>query len=59
MIRGEKSAQQNGYDTSLYEQANKNLVIGDYGVKARKLFDDEKISESHYYQLLIKIGVNV
>ena len=47
-----------GYDTALYEAANEGLVIGDFGEKARNLFDKEKISESHYMELLGKININ-
>lgn len=47
-----------GYDTALYEPANEGLVIGDFGEKARNLFDQEKISESHYIELLHKINID-
>lgn len=47
-----------GYNTALYEPANEGLVIGDFGEKARNLFDQEKISESHYIELLHKININ-
>ena len=47
-----------GYDTALYEAANEGLVIGDFGEKARNLFDKEKISESHYMELHGKININ-
>lgn len=47
-----------GYDTALYEPANEGLVIGDFGEKARFLFDQEKISEGHYWELLHKININ-
>lgn len=47
-----------GYDTALYEAANEGLVIGDFGEKARNLFDKGKISESHYMELLSKININ-
>lgn len=53
-----KTAREYGYDTSLYEPGNENLVIGDFGEKARKLFDSEKISEGHYLELLHKIGID-
>ncbi len=45
-----------GYDLSLYHSGNEGLVLGDYGVKAKKLFDEEKISEGHYWELMKKIG---
>lgn len=53
-----KTAREYGYDTSLYEPGNENLVIGDFGEKARSLFDEEKISEGHYLELLHKIGID-
>lgn len=53
-----KTAREYGYSTTLYEAGNENLVIGDFGEKARKLFDEEKISEGHYLELLHKIGIN-
>lgn len=53
-----KTAREYGYDTALYEPGNENLVIGDFGEKARRLFDREKISEGHYMELLHKIGID-
>lgn len=53
-----KTAREYGYDTTLYEPGNENLVIGDFGEKARRLFDGEKISEGHYMELLHKIGID-
>jgi Zn-dependent peptidase ImmA (M78 family) len=47
-----ESAKQYGYDLSLYHSGNENLVIGDFGAKARLLYDSEKISEGHYLELL-------
>lgn len=45
-----------GFDLSLYEKGNEGLVIGDFGIKARRLYDDGKISEGHYMELLNMIG---
>lgn len=53
-----RTAREYGYDTTLYEPGNKNLVIGNFGEKARNLFDNEKISEGHYLELLHKIGID-
>lgn len=50
-----ESAKQYGYDLSLYKSGNENLVIGDYGEKARTLFENGKISEGHYVELLNRI----
>lgn len=46
-----------GYDDKLYRKGDgERLVIGDFGSKARKLFEEEKISEGHYLELLNVIG---
>ncbi len=41
-----------GYDLSLYESGNDGLIISDFGIKARDLYDQEKISEGHYNELM-------
>lgn len=41
-----------GYDSLLYEAGNEGVVIGDFGEKARRLFESGKISEGHYYELM-------
>ena len=53
-----QSAREYGYDTSLYQPGNANLIIGDFGEKARTLFDAGKISEGHYIELLNKLDYN-
>lgn len=53
-----RTSREYGYDISLYESGNEGLVIGDFGVKARKLFESDKISEGHYLELLHKIGID-
>nr|WP_302829320.1 ImmA/IrrE family metallo-endopeptidase [uncultured Bacteroides sp.] len=57
-VKVKYSARCFGYDTALYEPANEGLVIGDFGEKARLLFEQEKISEGHYLELLHKININ-
>lgn len=47
------------YDISLYFPGNPYLSIGDYGEMARKLFDLEKISESHYMELMNLVHVDL
>jgi Zn-dependent peptidase ImmA (M78 family) len=47
-----ESAKEYGYDLSLYESGNDGVVIGDFGEKARRLFEMERISEGHYVELL-------
>lgn len=48
-----------GYDKKLYESGNDGLVIGDYGQRVKKLFENEVISESHYFSLFNDIGIDV
>lgn len=48
----QQAAYEYGVDQSLYKSGNENLVLGDFGVKARELFEEEKISEGHYMELL-------
>jgi len=52
------SAVKYGFPTDLYQPGNSYLTIGDYGELTRKLFDDERISESHYVSLLYDLGMN-
>jgi hypothetical protein len=54
-----RSALEHGYLTDLYEPGNHNQVVGDYGTVARELFENGKISESHYYTLLLDLGMNI
>lgn len=44
------------FDMSLYDKGNEGVLLSDYGIRARILFDKEKISESHYIQLMKLIG---
>jgi Zn-dependent peptidase ImmA (M78 family) len=53
-----RSAVEFGYTTGIYEAGNHHEVIGDYGTLARELFDQEAISEAHYYSLLLDLGMN-
>lgn len=48
-----------GYDATLYKPGNQNLVVGDYGAKAKKLFDKGVISESHFINLMTDIGIDI
>ena len=54
-----KGALENGYQTDLYKAGNNNVVIGDYGNLAKELFDKDKISQAHYYSLLIDLGIDL
>ena len=55
-LRIRQEASLRGYDRSLYHKGNESLVLGDYGSKAKRLFDEERISEGHYLELMRKIG---
>ncbi|NLZ51360.1 MAG: ImmA/IrrE family metallo-endopeptidase [Rikenellaceae bacterium] len=50
------TAREYGYDLSLYESGNDGVFIGDFGEKARTLFESGQISESHYFELLNMIS---
>lgn len=49
-------ARENGYDLSLYKKGNENVTLGDFGTNARKLYEQGKISEGHYMELLNQIS---
>lgn len=52
-------AVKHGMPTKLYEKDELSEVIGDYGNLARKLYEKENISESHYFSLLEDLGVDL
>lgn len=58
-FKATETAQQYGYDTALYKDGNHNVIVGDYGEKAKMLFDIEKISEGHYLELMQQIGIDI
>ena len=53
-----KSAIEHGYTTDLYTANGVNRVVGDYGVLTKALFDKDKISETHYHNLMKDIFIN-
>lgn len=55
-IQVKTSAREYGYDQTLYEPGNEGVFIGDFGEKARALFESGKISEGHYFELLNMIS---
>ena len=46
------TAQSYGFPIDIYTSANDNLILGDYGTKVHELFEDDKISEGHFHELL-------
>ena len=55
-VRIIREAELRGFNVDLYKNGNEGLVIGDFGAKARELFEKDIISEGHYWELLNKIG---
>lgn len=58
-IQVKTSAREYGYDKTLYEPGNEGVFIGDFGEKARALFESGKISEGHYFELLNMISAKI
>jgi Zn-dependent peptidase ImmA (M78 family) len=52
------TAKKLGYNMSLYEPGNFDKVFGDYGAVANSLFEQKKVSESHFFGLLNAINVD-
>ena len=52
-------AKQYGYPTTLYKPSNEHTIIGPYASLANKLFNEDKISEGHYRELLGAIGIDI
>lgn len=48
-----------GYNITLYEKANENEVIGNYGTLAHKAWEDGIVSEGAYYGLLKDLGIDI
>jgi Zn-dependent peptidase ImmA (M78 family) len=48
-----------GFSTHLYEETPEHALLGTYGTLANKLFQEDKISESLYYELMLTIGIDV
>lgn len=47
-----------GFPNTLYESGNHHKVIGDYGLLAKNLFEENRISEGHYLELMKIINSN-
>lgn len=48
-----------GFSTRLYEETPEHALLGTYGTLANKLFQEDKISESLYYELMLTIGIDI
>lgn len=47
-----------GYDTRLMYAGNQDLILGDYAVLAKELFQSDKISESKYFTFLNAVNID-
>ena len=54
-----RSAAEYGFDISLYKPTQNKELVGDYNVKARKLYDEGKISQAKYFSLLYDMGIDL
>lgn len=54
-----KKALRYGFSKELYIATPEHALLGTYGSLANKLFQEEKISEGHYTELMLAIGVDV
>jgi Zn-dependent peptidase ImmA (M78 family) len=54
-----KSALMLGYSDALYKNSNSDVVIGDYGERAKNLYDRDLLSENDFYNLMIEIGIDL
>jgi len=52
-------AHQHGYSTELYESTAERTILGTYGSLANKLFENDQISEGHYQELMLAIGIDL
>lgn len=54
-----QTARMLGYGADLYSPGNHGLLITNYGAKAKRLYDKDVISESHFASLMEDIGIDV
>lgn len=53
----QKGAAEYGYSCELYKPTNRQEIVSDYNIKARKLYDMAMISQAKYYSLLFDIDI--
>lgn len=53
------SAAEYGYPTYLYRPTMNKELVGDYNIKARKLYDKGLISQAKYFDLLYDMGIDL
>ncbi len=54
-----RSAQLHGYSVDLYNPGNSGDLWGDYGILAKQLFDNEKLSEGNFASLMNDVGIDI
>jgi len=54
-----QKASQLGYPLELYQPGNNGKMIGMYGSMASQLFEEQIISEGHYYELMNDAGLSI
>jgi Zn-dependent peptidase ImmA (M78 family) len=54
-----QGALQYGYGCELYSSTIGKKILGPYGILATQLFEDEKISQGHYRELMATIGISI
>jgi Zn-dependent peptidase ImmA (M78 family) len=52
-------AQQYGYSTDLYKGSEERSILGTYGSLANKLYQNNRISESLFNELMLSIGIDM
>lgn len=53
------NANRHGYSTALYEEGDEKALLGTYGSLAHKLYNEDRISEGHFNELMMAIGVDI
>jgi Zn-dependent peptidase ImmA (M78 family) len=58
-VNVQSGARQFGYPLDLYHPTTENALVGAYGALANKLFEQDKISEGHFRELMMAIGIDI
>lgn len=58
-VNVKSGARQFGYPLELYNSTTGNALVGAYGLLANNLLEQSKISEGHFRELMMAIGVDV
>jgi len=58
-VNVQNGAWQFGYPLELYNPTTANALVGAYGSLANKLLEQDKISEGHFSELMMAIGIDI